>query len=57
MISLIAGIVVMASPLETLLTLALVVGIAFVVIGALEFVASFGIYRASKQLRATDPQG
>ncbi len=50
-ISLIAGIVVMASPFESILTLALVVGIWFAVIGAFETVASFGIYGASKKLR------
>lgn len=51
-ISLIAGIVVMASPFESILTLALVVGIWFVVIGAFETVASFRIYGASKKLLA-----
>jgi uncharacterized membrane protein HdeD (DUF308 family) len=49
-ISLIAGIVVMASPFESIVTLALVVGIWFVVIGAFETAASFGIYGASKKL-------
>jgi uncharacterized membrane protein HdeD (DUF308 family) len=50
-ISLIAGIVVMASPFQSIITLAIVVGIWFVVIGAFEIVSSFGIYSASKKLR------
>jgi uncharacterized membrane protein HdeD (DUF308 family) len=49
-ISLIAGIVVMASPFESLATLTLVVGIWLVVIGVFEIVASFGIRKASKNL-------
>ena len=49
MISLIAGIVVMASPFESIVTLALVVGSWFVVIGAFEAAAAFGIYGASKK--------
>ena len=56
-LSLIAGIVVLASPFESVLTLALVVGIWFVVIGAFETVASFGIYGASKKLRTASPEG
>jgi uncharacterized membrane protein HdeD (DUF308 family) len=56
-ISLIAGIVVMASPLESILTLALVVGICFVVIGASETVASFGIYGVTKKLSTASPEG
>jgi uncharacterized membrane protein HdeD (DUF308 family) len=56
-ISLIAGVVVMASPFESILTLTLVVGIWFVVIGAFETVASFGIYGASKKLRSASPEG
>jgi uncharacterized membrane protein HdeD (DUF308 family) len=50
-ISLIAGIVVMASPFQSITTLAIVVGIWFLVIGAFEIVSSFGIYAASKKLR------
>jgi len=50
-ISLIAGIVVMASPFQSIITLAIVIGIWFVVIGAFEIVSSFGIYGASKRLR------
>ena len=49
-ITLIAGIVVLGSPLQSILTLALVVGVFFVVIGVFEIVSSFGIRKASKQL-------
>ena len=49
-ITLIAGIVVLGSPLQSILTLALVVGVFFVFIGAFEIVSSFGIRKASKQL-------
>ncbi|BBZ69292.1 membrane protein [Mycobacterium paraseoulense] len=49
-ISLLAGIVVLASPLESIVTLALVVGIWFVVLGVFEIVSSFGIRKASKTL-------
>jgi uncharacterized membrane protein HdeD (DUF308 family) len=50
-ISLIAGIAVMASPFQSIITLAIVVGIWFVVIGVFEIVSSFGIYGAPKTLR------
>ena len=50
-ISLLAGIVVLASPLESIVTLAIVVGVWFVVIGVFEIVSSFGIRKASKTLR------
>jgi uncharacterized membrane protein HdeD (DUF308 family) len=49
-ISLLAGIVVLASPLESIVTLALVVGVWFVVLGIFEIVSSFGIRKASKTL-------
>jgi uncharacterized membrane protein HdeD (DUF308 family) len=49
-ITLLAGIVVLGSPLESILTLALVVGVFFVVIGVFEIVSSFGIRKASNQL-------
>lgn len=49
-ISLLAGIVVLASPFASIVTLALVVGVWFVVIGVFEIVSSFGIRKASKQL-------
>ncbi|BBY67372.1 HdeD family acid-resistance protein [Mycolicibacterium helvum] len=47
-ISLIAGLVVMASPFESLATLTLVVGIWLIVIGVFEIVASFGVRKASQ---------
>lgn len=49
-ISLLAGIVVLASPFESIVTLAIVVGVWFVVIGVFEIVSSFGIRKASKTL-------
>jgi uncharacterized membrane protein HdeD (DUF308 family) len=51
-ITLIAGIIVLGSPLESILTLAFVVGVMFVVIGVFEIVSSFGIRKASNQLGA-----
>ncbi|RFZ12870.1 acid-resistance membrane protein [Mycobacterium marinum] len=49
-ISLIAGVVVMGAPFESIITLAIVVGVWLVVIGAFEVVSSFGIRKASKSL-------
>jgi uncharacterized membrane protein HdeD (DUF308 family) len=49
-ISLLAGIVVMASPFDSIVTLAIVVGVWFVVIGVFEIVSSFGIRKASQNL-------
>ncbi|MGB9226409.1 HdeD family acid-resistance protein [Mycobacterium sp.] len=49
-ISLVAGIVVMASPFESIITLAIVVGVWLVVIGAFEIVSSFRIRKASQAL-------
>lgn len=49
-ISLIAGIVVMAAPFESIITLAIVVGVWLVVIGAFEIVSAFGIRKASQSL-------
>jgi uncharacterized membrane protein HdeD (DUF308 family) len=49
-ISLIAGVVVLASPFPSLATLTIVVGAWLVVIGIFEIVASFGIRKASKNL-------
>ncbi|AAS03634.1 MULTISPECIES: HdeD family acid-resistance protein [Mycobacterium avium complex (MAC)] len=49
-ISLLAGIVVLASPFESIVTLAIVVGAWFVVIGVFEIISSFGIRKASKTL-------
>jgi uncharacterized membrane protein HdeD (DUF308 family) len=48
--SLVAGVVVLASPLESLWILTLVVGIWLIVIGVFEIVSSFGIRSASKRL-------
>ena len=47
-ISLIAGVVVIASPFESILTLAIVVGISLIVIGVFEVVSAFGIRKAAK---------
>ena len=49
-ISLLAGIVVIASPFDSIVTLALVVGVWFVVIGVFEIVSSFGIRKGSQAL-------
>lgn len=49
-LSLLAGIVVMASPFESIVTLAIVVGAWFVVIGVFEIISSFGIRKASNNL-------
>lgn len=51
-ITLIAGIVVLASPLASIITLAIVVGIWLAVIGVFEVIAAFGIRKASKELGA-----
>lgn len=49
-ISLLAGIVVMSSPFESIITLALVVGVWCIVIGVFEIVSAFGIRKASQNL-------
>ena len=49
-ISLIAGVVMIGSPFESLAILILVVGIWLIVIGAFEIVSSFGIRGASKRV-------
>lgn len=49
-ISLLAGMVMIASPFQTVALLTLIVGIWLVVIGVFEIVSSFGIRRASKRL-------
>lgn len=49
-ISLIAGVIMLASPFESLATLTLVVGIWLIVIGVFEVVSAFGIRSASKHL-------
>lgn len=50
-ITLIAGIIMLAYPISSLGTLTLVVGIWLVVIGVFEIVAAFGIRSAGKQVR------
>ncbi|HEX3546428.1 MAG TPA: HdeD family acid-resistance protein [Mycobacterium sp.] len=50
-ITTIAGVVVIASPFESIVTLALVVGIWLIVIGVFEVVSSFGIRSAGKELK------
>ena len=47
-ISLVAGIVMLASPFESIATLTVVVGIWLIVIGVFEVVSAFGIRKASK---------
>lgn len=55
-ISLIAGVVVLASPFTSMQTLALVVGIWLIVIGVMEAVAAIGIRRTANALGAkSDP--
>jgi uncharacterized membrane protein HdeD (DUF308 family) len=49
-ITILAGIVVMASPIRSLVVLALVVGIWLIVIGVFEIVSAFGIRSASKKV-------
>jgi uncharacterized membrane protein HdeD (DUF308 family) len=49
-ISLVAGIVMLASPFESIATLTVVVGIWLIVIGFFEVVSAFGIRKASKGL-------
>lgn len=49
-ISLLAGVVVLASPFASIVTLAIVVGVWFVVIGVFEIVSSFSIRKASNNL-------
>ncbi len=51
-ISLIAGVIVLASPFQSLETLTLVVGIWLVVLGVFEVVSAFGIRKASKDAAA-----
>jgi uncharacterized membrane protein HdeD (DUF308 family) len=50
LISLVAGVVVLASPFSSLATLTLVVGVWLVVIGAIEVASAFGIRKASQNL-------
>ncbi|WP_082943863.1 HdeD family acid-resistance protein [Mycobacterium sp. 1274761.0] len=54
-ISLIAGVVVIASPFESIVTLAIVVGVWLVVLGVFEIVSAFGIRKAAKAGRPASP--
>jgi uncharacterized membrane protein HdeD (DUF308 family) len=47
-ISLVAGVVMLASPFESIATLTIVVGIWLIVIGVFEVISAFGIRKASK---------
>lgn len=49
-ISLLAGIVVIAAPFESIITLAIVVGVWLVVIGGCEIASAFGIRKAAQRL-------
>jgi uncharacterized membrane protein HdeD (DUF308 family) len=51
-ISLVAGIMLLASPFESLATLTVVVGIWLIVIGVFETISAFGIRRAGKDVAA-----
>jgi uncharacterized membrane protein HdeD (DUF308 family) len=50
-ITLIAGVIVLASPFESIATLTLVVGIWLIVIGVFEVVSAFGIRKAGKDIK------
>ena len=50
-ITLIAGVIVLASPFDSLATLVLVVGIWLIVIGVFEVVSAFGIRKAGKEIK------
>jgi uncharacterized membrane protein HdeD (DUF308 family) len=50
-ITLIAGVVVLASPFESIATLTLVVGIWLIVIGVFEVVSALGIRKAGKEIK------
>lgn len=52
-ISLIAGIVVLAAPFESLGTLTLVAGFSLIIIGVMEVVTAFGIRSSAKKLAPT----
>ncbi len=54
-ISLLAGVVMLGAPFDSLATLTIVVGAWLIVIGVFEIVSSFGIRKASKQLSLTNP--
>ena len=54
-ISLVAGIVMLASPFESIATLTLVVGIWLIVIGVFEVISAFGIRKAGTVEKAAVP--
>ncbi len=54
-ISLIAGIIVLAAPFESLGTLTLVAGFSLIIIGVMEVVTAFGIRSASNKLAPAAP--
>jgi uncharacterized membrane protein HdeD (DUF308 family) len=54
-VSLLAGIVMLGSPIESLATLTLVVGVWLIVIGVFEVVSAFGIRSASKRSTGHQP--
>jgi len=56
-ISLIAGVVMLAAPFESLATLTFVVGVWLIVLGVFEVVSAFGIRKAAKSLPAPTPAG
>src|SRR3954468_3968822 len=49
-ITILAGLVVLASPLDSLVTLTLVIGIWLIILGVMEVVSSFGIRNDQKKL-------
>jgi uncharacterized membrane protein HdeD (DUF308 family) len=51
-ISLLAGVVMLAAPFESLATLAIVVGVWLIVLGVSEVIAAFGIRSGAKKLSA-----
>ena len=51
-ITILAGLVVLASPLDSLVTLTLVIGIWLIILGVMEVVSSFGIRNDQKKLNA-----
>jgi uncharacterized membrane protein HdeD (DUF308 family) len=54
-VSLLAGVVMLASPFESLATLTLVVGVWLIVIGVFEVVSAFGIRSAAGKMTGHEP--
>lgn len=54
-ISLVAGVVVLASPFESMATLALAVGISLIFLGIMEIVAAIGIRKTTKAMPPSVP--